>query len=96
MPKSGRQMDLSDYMIKVDEIFTKIVRKRSECLKRKIEIESIITDLDDGIESMILHKKYIELKSWEQICIEIDYEWAQTHRKHASALNHLNMIHNDT
>lgn len=87
MPRGSKQLDLSDYMVKVDVVCTKIIRTKAECLERKLEIEDLITDMQDGIESKVLHKRYIEFKPWEQICVEIDYSWRQTHYIHSNALN---------
>jgi hypothetical protein len=91
MPHGSKQKDLSDYMVKIDVVFTKIIRARADCIQRKIDIETSIADMLDGIESGILHKRYIEFKTWEQICVEIDYCWKQTHRLHSSALSNFNM-----
>jgi DNA repair exonuclease SbcCD ATPase subunit len=88
MPKGNKQSDLSDYIVQLDGVYTKILTLRGECIKRRAEIESRIADMDDGIESMILHMRYIEFKPWEEICVEIGYEWAHTHRKHSEALRH--------
>lgn len=87
MPKGSRQTDLSDVMVRIEVIFTKIVQKRAECLEKRLEIEDRITDISDGVESAILHKRYIEFKTWEQICDEIDYSWRQTHYLHGKALS---------
>lgn len=95
MPKGGKQTDLSDYIVKLDKVFTQILKTRSKCMRLMIEIEGYISDMPDGIESSIIHKRYIELKTWEQICVEINYSWKQTHRKHSSALQHLVMPLND-
>ncbi len=89
MPTARRQSDLSDIMVQIEIIFTKIVNKRSECLRKKIEIENIIADIEDGIESSILRKRYIEFKTWDEICEDIDYSWRQTHYLHDKALAHL-------
>ena len=86
MPKGTKQMDLSDYIVKIEEVYTKIVRLRAECLERRLEIESRIAEMGNGIEADILRKRYIEFKPWEQICIEIGYSWMQTHRLHSRAL----------
>lgn len=91
MPKGSTQTDLSDIMVQIEVIFTKIIQKRSECMQKRIEIESRITDMTDGTESLILHKRYIEFKTWEQICIEIDYSWMQTHRLHSKALQNFTL-----
>lgn len=87
MPKGSKQSDLSDVMVKEEVLFTKIIRMRSECMERKIDIENQIADMPNGVESSILHKRYIEFKNWEQICVEVDYSWRQTHNLHSKALN---------
>ncbi len=91
MPKGGRQTDLSDAMVRMEVIFTKVVRERGQCMKRKLEIENRISDMGDGIEGSLLHKRYIEFKTWEQICEEIGYSWRQTHRLHGKALSNFRM-----
>jgi len=91
MPKSHKQTDLSDIMVQIEVLFTKIVLKRAECMKRKLEIESRIADMPDGIEADILRKRYLELKTWEQICVDLDYSWRQTHRLHSKALSDFKM-----
>ena len=91
MPKGGKQTDLSDVMVSLEVVFTKIIRTRAECLYKKLEIESRIADMGDGIEADILRKRYLEFKPWEQICVEIGYSWRQTHYLHSRALSNLNI-----
>ena len=91
MPKAHNQTDLSDVMVRIEEVYTKIVRLRAECLEKKLEIESRIADMDDGIEADILRKRYLEFKSWEEICVELNYSWRQTHRLHSNALSNFKM-----
>ena len=87
MPKGSKQLDLSDYMVRLDIVLAKIVKTRAECLDRKLEIESRIADMPEGIEADILRRRYIEFKTWEQICVDIKYSWMQTHRLHSKALS---------
>ena len=91
MPKGHKQTDLSDYVCRVELLKEKIRLKKAECENRRLDIEERIADIKDGIESIVLHKKYIEFKKWEEICIDINYSWKQTHRIHSNALNHFNM-----
>lgn len=91
MPKGTKQMDLSDYIVKIEEVYTKIVRLRAECLERRLEIESRIAEMGNGIEADILRKRYLEFKSWEEICVELNYSWRQTHRLHSNALSNFKM-----
>jgi DNA repair exonuclease SbcCD ATPase subunit len=91
MPHGSKQSDLSDYIVRLDKILSKVIRTKQECMDKKLEIENHIADMPDGIESSILHKRYIEFKTWEQICVDMDYSWRQTHRLHSKALSNFIM-----
>jgi hypothetical protein len=88
MPKGSMQTDLSDYMCKIEKLQDKIREKKTECENRRLDIEERILEVKNGIESTILFKKYIEFNKWEEICVDIGYEWAQVHRYHSKALQH--------
>ena len=87
MPKGTNQSDLSDYMVRVDNLLTKIEKAKIECLNAKLDIENKIADMEDGIECDVLRKRYIEQKDWTVIAVEINYSWRQTHYIHSSALS---------
>lgn len=91
MPKGNKQSDLSDKMVQLEKLEDKIKHKIEEIILLRTDIEDKVTDMEDGAESDILRKRYIEFKEWEQICIEIGYGWTNTHRIHSSALKHFNM-----
>lgn len=91
MPRGGKQKDLSDYIVRLDRILSKVIRTKQECMVRKLEIESCIADMPNGIEADILRKRYIEFKPWEKICVEIGYSWRQTHYIHSEALSSFNI-----
>lgn len=86
MPRGTNQGDLSDYAVKIDELEAEIKNTRKKCLDIKLEIEHCIVVVKDGVESAILHKRYIELKDWTVIAVEINYSWKHTHRLHSRAL----------
>lgn len=87
MPKAFRQHDISDMMVRLEVLFTKIIKLKEECVVRKMDIESRIADMPEGIQAQVIHKRYVEHKEWEQICVEINYSWNHTHRLHSKALN---------
>ena len=91
MPKGNAQTDPSDIMVRQEELFTKIIRLKSECQQIMLNIENGIADMEDGIESAIMYKKYIKGEQFEDICVDIGYSWRQTHRYHGNALRHFNM-----
>lgn len=40
-------------------------------------------------EMYLIRAKYIELRHWEQICVDMNYSWRQIHYIHADALRTL-------
>lgn len=89
MPKGNKKRDLSDYFVKLDSLIVQITYKRSELVLLQLDIESKIVQIYDGVESDLLRKRYIELKQWEDICVEIGYSRMQIHRLHKRALSNL-------
>lgn len=76
-----------------------IITKR-DALRRKYEAkladltdaQTEIEDLIDGLEPnarRLMRCRYIEGMKWEKVCVEIGYEWAQTHRLHSDILDKL-------
>jgi hypothetical protein len=86
MPKGNKHYDLSDCIVRLEELYSKIAAKQKEQLMLKVQIEDKVSEMNDGIECDLLRKRYIEFKSWEQICDEIGYSLKQTYRIHNKAL----------
>ena len=95
MPKGHKQTDLSDYIVKLDKLIAEIDKKKQELEYKRLDIERCIVDLNDGTESDVLRKRYIELKSWVKICHEIGYERSHINRIHGHALKNLAITKND-
>ncbi len=91
MPTSGRTSDLSDYMVKLEKTMQSIDNVTANCMVIKIAIESAILKMKDGLESELLHKRYILFKSWDVISIDLGYERTQVHRIHGKALQHFDL-----
>lgn len=91
MPKGTNQSDLSDYMVKVDELLAKIEKAKIECLNAKLDIENKIADMEDGLECDVLRNYYLKGMKWEEVCVAIGYSWRQTHRIHSKALHNLDI-----
>jgi len=62
--------------------------KLSRCLDMRMAVEKAM-DVLTPIERQVIRAYYIQGKTWEEVCVTVNYEWAQTHRKHASALRKL-------
>ena len=95
MPKGSEQRDLSDYAAKLDELIEELKEERLEKIKRLQSIERVIKEIDNEDAQTILRLRYIDGLRWEEVCVAINYEWAQMHRIHARALREIK-INDDT
>lgn len=86
MPHSHDQKDLSDYAAKLDELEQKLIKARYERIDLYAEIFSNVEKLENESEKTVLTYRYLRRYSWEKICVEMGYQWAQVHRIHARAL----------
>lgn len=86
MPHAHNQTDLSDYVARLDSLVMELVKARYERIELYAEIFSNIEKLENEAEKSVLTYRYLRRYSWEKICVEMNYQWAQTHRIHANAL----------
>lgn len=95
MPKGSEQRDLSDYAVKLDELIQELKEERLEKVRRLKNIEKSIRDLNSEDAQTIMWLRYIDGLKWEEVCVAINYEWAQMHRIHGRALREIK-INDDT
>lgn len=86
VPKGQQKSDLSDYIVKLEELENKILSMKESCCIRKLHIQESIGEMEEGIESLILYLRYIKFMTWDAICEEIGYSNRQTHRLHLCGL----------
>ena len=53
------------------------------------EVEDMIDGLEDPTERRLMRYRYINGLVWEEVCVEMNYSWRQTHRIHGQALDKL-------
>lgn len=58
----------------------------------KAEILDTIGKLEDGRERLALQLYYIDMKTWEEVAVELKYTWRQTMRIKRSAYIHVEEI----
>ena len=71
------------------EASEKYANKVDELTNELYYIEACIDHLKDPNERTLLRLRYISGIKWENICVEMGYEWAQIHRIHAAALRNI-------
>lgn len=60
-------------------------RKLAELVEAQLRIENAIDRLGPT-ERELIRFRYIDGLEWHQVCRRLHYEWTQTHRIHARAL----------
>lgn len=90
---SHEHKDLSDRIIREETIRKRYLKKRYLRLKILTEIKDAIERLDNSDEKNVLVYRYILLKKWDEICLELDISWKQIHRIHSRALEHFEIPH---
>lgn len=57
-----------------------------ELLEIKCEVKAVIVQIPDYRYRDVLDKRYIEMKSWEQIAVEMNYTYRRVTQLHGEAL----------
>lgn len=81
----GPTADLATRHIELQNKYTEKIQQLNDSL---LAIEQAIEILPPR-ERQLIRLYYIQGLTWERVCIEMSYEWAQVHRIHASALETL-------
>lgn len=82
----GRADPTADVQQQVERIAEKIDRQLGRCLTLRDEIEVAIDSLDDPTERLLMRKRYIEGKRWEQVAVEMNYSINHIWRWHGNIL----------
>lgn len=91
MPHGNSHTDLSTYIVKMDEKINELIKLRYRKINKYMEITKKIELLEDETEKDLLTLKYLKGMTWDKVCLELSYEWAQVHRIHKQALQHFKM-----
>ena len=91
MPHGTDKKDLSDYVVKVDEIEQELVAARYSRICAFQEVQRRIEAMEDEREKDLLTYRYIRGMKWEKICNEMKHSWQHIHRIHAKALKNFTM-----
>lgn len=86
--RTGGRDVMGELIVKKIEVEEEINRKLQESYRKLNEIEKAIEKLDER-EKLLMRLRYIQGKSWAEICDEMGYSWRQIHRIHKEALDKL-------
>ena len=70
---------------KIDELIDRLYATKTEIL-------GVIDRLEDRREFLALKVYYIDMKTWEEVCVELHYSWRQTMYIRKHAIKHVDEI----
>lgn len=82
---TGVSRKTEDKAVKLSEAAAKWREAEIEALNLKRQVFDLIWDIPD-IEGEVLHERYINLHSWEEVCVIVHRSWTGTHKAHRRAL----------
>ena len=88
--RGSKQHDkIGDTIVKLESHRELINELYDELMIRRKRIEYAIEQLEPQ-QALIIHLRYIKGLKWEQICVDMAFEWTHVHRLHSRALQALN------
>lgn len=87
MPFSSQVGNPTEKQVMLIEKYTeKLEKKKIKAMEEIIKIESYISEITDVETRLIFNKRYIELKKWEKIAVEMFMSERTIFRKHKDQL----------
>lgn len=74
------------------ELESTVDNKVDELIALKAEILNTISKLNDNRQRIILTEYYLEMKTWEQVAVDMNYSFQHTMRMHGYALKEVQRI----
>lgn len=83
---SGKLIDREEIIVKICDTQNLINAKIDNLIDLKRKIHDQIYKVDNADHRTLLTLRYIDLKGFEQIAVDMHYSWRQTIRIHGNAL----------
>lgn len=88
-PVEAEAIRLADKLTKLEE---DEIKTRSQLWSRRTAIIGQIGKVPDELSIRVLHSRYVDGDSFEQIAVDIGYSYRQTLRKHGEALERFRKV----
>lgn len=87
---------VEDTVIRIADAQGRVTGKINELIEAKQRAMKIIEGLPEGPHKAVMYNRYILLKTWESIAVNLNYSYRHVLRLHGDALNLLRKKCNDT
>lgn len=83
---------VEDTAIRIVDAQGRVTGKIDELIRAKQRAMQIIEQLPDGPHKLVMYNRYILLKTWESIAVDLNYSYRHVLRLHGDALNKLRQM----
>ena len=89
MPKGSNAVHdpMAEAAAKLADLSRLLATKLNDVISLRIEIERAINSLDEPRERLLIRLRYIEGRKWEQIALDMEYDYYWVLKLHKKALN---------
>lgn len=87
---------VEDTAIRIADAQGRVTGKIDELIEAKQRAMKIIEGLPEGPHKAVMYNRYILLKTWESIAVDLNYSYRHVLRLHGDALEILRNMQNDT
>lgn len=92
----GSRGSVESTAIKIADAEGEITGKIDEIVQAKRLVSHMIDKLPNGTQRAVMYNRYILLKTWEAIAVDLNYSRRHVLRIHGDALNQLRKMYDDT
>ncbi len=89
---TGSQDKMADTVCKIADLKAEIQAEIDSLLALKREVRGVIKQVSEPVLMSLLHKRYLQYKSWKEIAVEMNYSLDRTYTLHGKALKSINSI----
>ena len=86
MPQGNAHNALTAYVARLDALISQLEHEQAMAVRQYKEIHDRIYQMQDGAEKEVLIRRYLMGRTWEQIAVDMDYNYRWVLRLHGRAL----------
>ena len=93
---SSSQDKMADIVCRIADLKSEIQTEINSLLELKRQVREVIEKVSEPVLISVLHKRYLQYKSWEQIAVEMGFTYRWCTKLHGKALQEVENIINSS
>ena len=91
MPHGSSVGDLSGYMASMDNLLNRLREEKENAVRQYEQVQSQIEKMGDETEKELLKRRYLLREGWEEIAVQMCYNYRYVLKIHGRALQHFEL-----